>query len=160
MCRKHFHPTSSSVLFCVFWGVGWFVVGYFSSLSLKEKKNLRRTPQGGRQPICTMGNLQTQEKTTIERLTEEADQKKTLSKPAKTHHSHSWSCVSAPLTRLGVSLTTSPLGTVACAREAAELRKAPRRLLAKHREGIRASGSYAEGKCSLNRDAFFNSSRH
>lgn len=86
--------------------------------------------------------------------------KKTLSKPAKTHHSHSWSCVSAPLTRLGASLTTSPLGTAACAREAAELRKAPRRLLAKHREGIRASGSYAEGKCSLNRDAFFNSSRH
>lgn len=77
MCRKHFHPTSSLVLFCVFLGVGWFVVGYFSFLSLKEKKKvLRRTPQGGRQPICTMGNLQTQEKTTIERLTEEADQKK------------------------------------------------------------------------------------
>lgn len=86
-------PHLPQFYFVFFLGGGWVVCCwlFFPSFIKVEKKALRRTPQGGRQPIFTMGNLQTQEKTTIERLTEEADQKKPLSKPAKTHRSHSWS---------------------------------------------------------------------
>lgn len=44
MCRKHFHPTSSSVLFCVFLG-GWVVCCwlFFLSFIKGEKKSQKDT---------------------------------------------------------------------------------------------------------------------
>lgn len=140
-----------------------FILGFFvlvssppSFLSVRrEKKGLKKCPQGQRQSIFTIENLQTQEKKKYHRETNRGSRSKTSPSQPRPTTVTAGARVPAPLTRLGASLTTSPLSTAACAREATELRKASCRLPAKRREGIRASGSYTEGKYNLNRDAFF-----
>lgn len=72
-------------------------------------------------------------KNTIEGLTEEADEKKKLSKLAKTHHSHSWSPCFCTTDNTGSVITHFSPG---CAREDRELRKASCRLLAKCEKGL------------------------
>lgn len=68
----------------------------------------------------------------MEGLTEEADQKN-LSKPAKTHHSHSWSPCFCTTDNTGSFINHF---SSAWAREARELKKASCRLLAKCEKGL------------------------
>lgn len=116
-------------------------------LFFKEEKKLSKKPSGIKTTnIHYWEPSNPWKKNAIEGLTEEADQKKKLSKLAKTHHSHSWSpCF----------CTTDNTGNVinhfssACAKEARELRKAPAGSWP-NEKGIRASsGCCPEGKCNL-----------
>lgn len=74
LCREHFHIKSPLVLFRGFFFEFCFSFSFFKEV--KRKKRSQKNPQGQRQPIFTIENLQTQEKkNTIQRRTEEADQK-------------------------------------------------------------------------------------